>query len=489
MLNKYTWELYLRSGGSKIVEFFKNQLSVQYTEMYADFVAELHKSYCPEKVATKLLRNELLELKETLDEGSWYLEDGEYSIESALGSIFEALHSEWVMTDQQAFGWFSDSIASITTHLAIEAPELFIPYYFKSNFNVLEIIAREFGILLPDIPVKRAYKNRFMFYAHVCDALWDFGTENGLSLYELCAFLYDFAPKYIGGIDSYIIKDVPNPIGAFFIGASHDDLFLADNEDEVCCWQCSPDTMPGDMIVMYMRSPDSKIDSVWRSVSAGFNDPFFYYYRCSYIAKPRKVKPIALETLQIDPVYRELPIVRKNMQGVNGVELMPTVYNRMANDFGVELPRLSGEDFAVASGCVNEKDVENQLIKPLLEKLRYTTDDYIQQMVMWIGNHNAKEIPDFVVLPNVTPRHQSACFLIEAKHTIVTRNQLEDAKQQARSYAKQLSTKYTVIASQEKLWVTADSDDYSESIFVATWAELSDPDRFRVLFSLLGNKR
>lgn len=489
MLNKYTWELYLRSGGNKVVRFFEEQLSECFTEEYSGFISGLHKSYCPMKKATDWIGVDLREVYYRICDDRYLLSDGDYCIESAIEAIYAQLLCECDGNTKVAFEKFSADIVIYTTLLSIELTELFVPYYYQYSFIVLEKIAKEFSIELPEIPAKSAYKERILYYGAICAALYDFRVENDLSPYELCAFLYDFAPKYIGGIDSYIIKDVPNPIGAFFIGASHDDLFLADNEDEVCCWQCSPDTMPGDMIVMYMRSPDSKIDSVWQSVSAGFNDPFFYYYRCTYIAKPQKVKPITLEMLRIDPIYRELPIVRKNMQGVNGVELMPTVYNRMVNDFGVELPRLSGEDFAVASGCVNEKDVENQLIKPLLEKLRYTTDDYIQQMVMWIGNHNAKEIPDFVVLPNITPRHQSACFLIEAKHTIVTRNQLEDAKQQARSYAKQLSTKYTVIASQEKLWVTADSDDYSESIFVATWAELSDPDRFRVLFSLLGNKR
>ena len=90
-----------------------------------------------------------------------------------------------------------------------------------------------------------------------------------MSPYELCAFLYDFAPKYIGGIDSYIIKELPEPKSAFFIGGSKEDIFLDESKDVVTCWQCNPDTRAGDMIVMYLRTPISAVDSVWRSVSIG----------------------------------------------------------------------------------------------------------------------------------------------------------------------------------------------------------------------------
>ena len=75
-----------------------------------------------------------------------------------------------------------------------------------------------------------------------------------MSQYELCAFLYDFAPKYIGGIDSYIINDLPKSNSAYFIGASKDDSFLSTNSDIITPWQCNPETCVGDSIVMYLKS-------------------------------------------------------------------------------------------------------------------------------------------------------------------------------------------------------------------------------------------
>lgn len=129
--------------------------------------------------------------------------------------------------------------------------------------------------------------------------------------YQFFAFLYDFAPKYVGGYDSYIIKDLPQAKAADFIGGSKDDVFLLDDMDYPTPWQCSPDTDAGDNIVLYLRSPISAIDSVWRSISVGFNDPFFYYYRCTYIDNCSHINRISLNQLRKDPVLKELPIVRK----------------------------------------------------------------------------------------------------------------------------------------------------------------------------------
>ena len=52
-----------------------------------------------------------------------------------------------------------------------------------------------------------------------------------MSPYEFCAFLYDFAPKYIGGIDSYIVKNLPSAKSAYYIGGEKDDTFLTDEEN------------------------------------------------------------------------------------------------------------------------------------------------------------------------------------------------------------------------------------------------------------------
>ncbi|MCR4656369.1 MAG: hypothetical protein K5770_09105 [Lachnospiraceae bacterium] len=67
-------------------------------------------------------------------------------------------------------------------------------------------------------------------------------------------------------------------------------------------------------------------------------------------------------------------------------------------------------------------------------------------------------------------------------------DQLEDVKIQARSYAKMLGTRYSVIASQEKIWITSSKDDYSDIIFEETWGVLSDGDRFYELRKIIGKQ-
>lgn len=487
MLNKYTWDIYLNAGGNKVVDFFEKSLTGNYTTEYADFVCELHRDYCPSKAINEALHEQLSYLLESIENGTWFLEDGEYTIESALEYIYTKNLSEDGDTPRNVFEYFSDCIDSFTTLFAIEAPGLFVPYYFKYNFNVFEAIAKEFGIDLPPLPAKKDYKDRFFYYGKICTVLQIFREEQNMTLFELCAFLYDFAPKYVGGVDSYIVTDLPSPKSAYFIGGCKDDAFLSDDPEIIALWQCNPDTRVGDAIVMYLKTPISAVDSVWRSVSIGFNDPFFYYYRCTYIAKPIKIKQISQEGLKRDSVFKELPIVKKNMQGINGVELYPSVYNHLLDMAKSDLPRFDFNIDSNKQGLKREKDVEDKIVKPFLKRLGYAEDEYVQQLQIRVGNHNFKLIPDFTINPVVANGHHSAKYHIEVKYSIQSSKILEEVKIQARSYAKQLGTEYSVIVDKERIWISAKSDDYEKDLLSFSWDELdSNDDNYYKVFKLLG---
>ena len=485
MFNDYVWSLYLDSGGREVVNFFEENLSNDFSKGYADKICEFHRAYCPSKVVNESLRRELVDTYQDVVDGICFLEEGEYTIESATKYIFKGFLNEEGATPQKVFNFFSGSVAYFTTLFARELPELFVPYYFTRNFNILEKIAQEFNINIPELPVKKDYEGRFLYYGKICEALYDFREKHNMSPYELCAFLYDFAPKYVGGTDCYIIKDIPSPKSAYFIGGPRDDAFLSDDENIITPWQCSPDTMAGDAVVMYLKSPISAVDSVWRSVSIGFNDPFFYYYRCVYIAKPCKINRISQKQLEQDSVFGKMPIVKKNMQGLNGVELYPSVYNHLLDMAESDLPRfevLISDDYTLT----REKDVEDKLIKPFLSELGYTEKDYKQQLYIEIGNHNYALIPDFVINPIVSKGHQFGDFIIEAKYSVPSNKILEEVKSQVRSYAKQFGAKYSVIASKEGIWITSVADDYTESVISFTWAELKNEDNFYKVFNMLG---
>lgn len=465
----------------------KKNLSTVFSKEYADKICVFHKTFCPSNTINKSLHDELLDVYESISEDICLIEEGEYSINSALKTFFDLFINSGNDTPKEVFSYFSGSVAYFTTFLSVELPELFIPYYFKYNFNIFEKIAQEFDINIPELPPKKDYLGRFFYYGEICKSLYDFREAHNMSPYELCAFLYDFAPKYVGGIDSYIIKDIPVAKSAYFIGGSKDDAFLSEDEDVITPWQCNPDTMAGDAIVMYLKSPISAIDSVWRSVSVGFNDPFFYYYRCTYIANPQKINRVYQKTLKRDPVFKELPIVKKNMQGINGVELFPSVYNHLLNIAKSNLPRLeftiNNNDMVLSS----EEDMENKLIKPFLKELGYNESDYRQQLRIEIGNHNHALIPDFVIHPIVSKGHQSDDFLIEAKLSIPSNKILEETKTQSRGYAKLLNAKYSIIAAKEGIWIMDSFDDYSDSIIALTWTDLQNEDNFYEVFNIIGN--
>ena len=175
------------------------------------------------------------------------------------------------------------------------------------------------------------------------------------------------------------------------------------------------------------------------------------------------------------------------MQGINGIELYPSAYNHLLDLAESSLPRLTYMTDGADSDFTRERDVENKRIKPFLKKLGYTENEYQQQLYMEIGNHNHALIPDFVIHPIVTSGHQSAAFIIEAKLSISSTKLLEEAKTQARGYAKLLNAKYSVIAAKEGIWISDARDDYSKDILSFTWSELNDEDHFFTVFKQLGN--
>ena len=491
MLNKYVWDLYIQSGGKKVVEMFRRNLSEELTVEYAEKISYMRREYCIIEELREATKEQIEDLIQFYKDNGFCASDTneDASIfntrEGILDEFYEMLIRNW-QTPDSAFAEFSEGISFYSTNLSIINPELFIPYYYRFNFNVLQKIAEEFEIELPAIPAKKDYKDRIFYYGKISKVFLEFGKENELSRFELYAFLYDFAPKYLGGTDCYIVKDLPSPRSAYFIGADKNDITLADNPNEVTSWQCNPDTRVGDMIVMYVRTPVSAVQSIWRACSVGFIDPFFYYYRCVYMSYPVKIKPLTLEQMKKDALIKQLPIVRKNMQGINGVELYPSIYNHLVSKTKAKTLLLEYEKTEDDDKYACEKDVENKLIKPLIEKLGYKESEYEQQLYVEIGNHNKALIPDFVLLPDKTHGHISGFGIIEAKRSIKSEKDLKEVFVQARSYARVLATKYCAVASKEKIWITHRKDDYESTVFEASWNQLNQEDCFYKLDKMIG---
>ena len=504
MINEYVWKLYLASEGNKVVSLFEQSLAVPLPSEYIEEIERLTRYYCAagtaidrEKFAeiSKIFADEILNNEDDSQENddSW---SSEFEDETSCEEIEEIFYEQFdydvgePASEKERFSFFSDNIEWYTTYLMVLYPGLFVPYYFFGHYNVLSLIADAFSIKLPKIPKKTDYKGRVKHYVEICKVLYEFRKENNLSFCELCAFLYDFAPHYIGGIDSYIITDLPAPRSAYFVGGGgkNGDQLAEDDPEKVSYWQCNPDTRAGDMIVMYLRTPISSISSVWRSLSVGFIDPFFYYYRCTFIGRPIKIPRISIDEIKKDTILGKMPIVAGNMQGINGVELKPSEYNYIIEKSRMDIIKLEYSAAKNEGSYANEREVEEKLIKPILSRLGYSETEYVRQMYIVIGNHNHALIPDFVIYPVSSGGHYSGYAIIEAKRSIKNEKALNEAKLQARSYAKLLGAKYSIIASQEKLWVTSNEDDYTNTIFEQSWEALSDADVFFGLRKILEAK-
>lgn len=178
-----------------------------------------------------------------------------------------------------------------------------------------------------------------MYYWELCEVLYLFRKENGLSPAELWSFLYDFAPN---NLPSKKI-DIPKPSQVWLIGGR---LCQEDKSLESKFWQSSPDTKKGDILVHYETSPISAVTCIEISLTDGVIDPLFRYYGCIYIGNRIAIPHITLKEFREDEYFSSHPLIRKNFQGVNGWSMSSEDYSELlrmikAKGFDIDtLPKL-----------------------------------------------------------------------------------------------------------------------------------------------------
>ncbi|HYX06849.1 MAG TPA: hypothetical protein VE912_08970 [Bacteroidales bacterium] len=366
-------------------------------------------------------------------------------------------------------------------------PDNFFPYVFD-DFNLLNKIAIEFEIPLPKIPLKKDWEKRAFYYPELCEALNEFKSLHGFSPQELCAFLYDFAPNNIGNQEN---DEIPFPSKAWFVGGNKVDFEYLDNagKNSRSHWQGNPDARIGDIIVMYCLSPRSYIHSIWRVFEDGFVDPFFYYYNMIKICDPILIdKKIAKRELEENAIWSKNPLVRKNLQGINGYPIQYSEYLEilsMLESKGVntqDYPVIQKTNRLEAAELYDERDVEIKLIEPFLKLIEYTPDDWKRQMPVKIGT-GVRYYPDYCFAAIANRGEETAKMVLEAKFEIKTQKALREAYFQAKSYALRLQADKFVIASKEGIWIyEPDNSTYKfEKYQHYNWLEIENPD---VLYKL-----
>lgn len=286
-------------------------------------------------------------------------------------------------------------------------PEYFVPFLFRTRFDQFTAICRSFNIPIPPPPGKTQRRDRALYYLALNEALQEFRRRHQLTPPELIAFLYDFAPRVLAAERD---SELPQPSRVWFtmggIGGNWDFEFLDQaDQNSTARWQGNVETRRGDVILMWCVAPRSYLHSIWRALDDGFADPFFYFYNSMRIGQCTKVPPVCFKEFTEDPVLGVNKSVRAHFQGAGGKPfpledylVLLEMLKRKGCDTSV-LPVPPPHAFAFGERLQNERDVEAQLVEPLLTQLGYSTSQWLRQMPLRMGR-GERNYPDYAVEPN-----------------------------------------------------------------------------------------
>jgi hypothetical protein len=397
--------------------------------------------------------------------------------------------------EQKDYKTFCSIMSEISLVLYTLSPDAFFPILFREQFDVLMKIFDVLEISLPQLPTKTDKRGRLLFYNDLCNEIFNFKKENGLTTEETCACIYDFALMLIE--DDKDTENLPEPTNIWLTGGSKEDYetFLKEPvAGNKSVWTCNENTKRGDIIIMYVRTPYSCIQSIWRADIDGVFTPFGYYNSRVRVTNGIVVPPITLNELKADSYFSQLPITRKNFQGVNGVPFSAKDYSelqRLLNEKGFDvsvLPQLYNPDLEKFTELKNEKDVEEKLLIPVLKKLGYAETDWIRQLSQKAGRKE-KAIPDFVFFPKGEIHFQNAPMLIEAKFDMSSNIERTKAYNQALSYARMMKSAIFGICDKDRIIIYKSKKDYFDRFkptFEKHWQSLNDVENFLQLKKLIG---
>lgn len=390
-------------------------------------------------------------------------------------------------------------IQYLSMFLYCQDRETFKPILFPQRFNLIEEYAELLDMDIPEVPRSNKYEDYLIYYYNLCEAFSKFQKAYNLTDEQFCACLYGYAPLLKE--DAAQKCDLPKPTNVWMTGASKEDYeeFLSNmREDSSSIWACNERTKRGDIVIIYARTPYSCIHSIWRADSGGRFQPFDYYHCRTTVRDGVVIPPISYNELKEHPYFKNLPIVRKNLQGVNGVELSASDYNellKLIEEKGGDvsaLPQLfiprDWQEVEYEPGRP-EANVEEKLLIPLLESLDYTSNDWNRQLSQKAGRKE-KAIPDFVFFPTGEKHAENAPMVIEAKYDMSSSRERYKAYTQCRSYAKMMSATIMGICDKERFVLFTrnkkNSFDYSNPTFEAHWATIyGDPEVGTLLRKLI----
>lgn len=133
-----------------------------------------------------------------------------------------------------------------------------------------------------------------------------------------------------------------------------------------------------------------------------------------------------------------------------------------------------GTDTEVQKETVVERDVEVNLLEPLLLKLGFQRRDWTRQLPVRIGR-GEKTFPDYAIKVAGEGEDVVAKYVWEAKYSIASDHQLRSDFNQVRSYALLLQSKALCLVSKEGIWFEGRNAQFEFDLLRHfTWDELTD---------------
>lgn len=407
------------------------------------------------------------------------------------------VENERPIIQQKDYKTFCSILTEISLILYLYGELFYVPMLFREQFDLFMKILDVLDIPMPELPAKSNKRERLLLYNELNKNITKFAEANNLSKEETCACIYDFAIMLFEEEEKQV--ELPEPTNIWLTGGSKEDYksFLENPvKGAKSVWTCNENTKRGDIIVMYVLSPYSCIQSIWRADIDGVYTPFNYYNSRTRATDGIVVLHITLNELKADTYFSQLSITRKNFQGVNGVQFSATDYKelqRLLKDKGFDvsvLPQLFKPNLEFTGHLKNEKDVEEKLLIPLLEKLGFSETDWTRQLSQKAGRKE-KAIPDFVFLPKGEIHFQNAPMIIEAKFDMSSNIEKTKSYNQALSYARLMKSSILGICDKDRLIFYKEKNGCFERFnptFEKHWQNINDEETFRQLKLLIGKE-
>ncbi|MGA9213071.1 restriction endonuclease subunit R [Kaistella sp.] len=485
-LNQFIWNNYKESKeGQEVIKLFEEG---NFEEIMKRFIDEKNKSLENYNQIINAFSNS----KNKFENNETAENIFNYFITNGL--VLEDENGYFNVIDPNELNYLLNVIEPYSFYLSDLIPDFFFPYFFQLEFSKLQKICDNFNINIPSVPLRKNKLERLNYYLELCEIFHEFRESNELNPFEFWAFLYDFAPKYFGKEE---IENLPTPTNIWLCGAAKDDYpdLVKSNSETTYFWGGNEDTKKGDIIVMYCLSPRSNIDFICRAVNDGVRDPFFHYYGSITLGKIQQVQPIHISQIKTDEHLKNLPIVKKNLQGVNGTQINNEDYKRIlklleekGQDISI-LPKLSSIDFKPNINCKNERDVELQIVEPFLLNLNFAKNDWIRQLPVRMGR-GERNYPDYVFFPETTKGYEKGKMLLETKFIIKNNRDLEETFQQAHSYALRLEANKIVICDKDYIWIYIKiNESFDRTKYLKfNWQEINNPDIFNKIKKLIAKE-